>query len=76
MRGPLLKTIRVFAIQGHAIPESAHYPRGPFPSEVLAKPKMADQEVEDYNSYRVFRCRVCGELVPWNDLETHECEED
>ena len=36
--------IRKFAVQGHAVPSVAHSPRGPFPLEVLAQPKMEYEE--------------------------------
>ena len=73
--------IRKFAVQGHAVPSVAHSPRGPFPSEVLAQPQM---EVEENHSdslhpglddYRLFRCRLCQEILLEAELDIHECEE-
>jgi hypothetical protein len=73
--------IRKFAVQGHAVPSTAHSPRGPFPPEVLAQPRM---DVGDYHSdslhvglddVRFFRCRECDDIMLQDELDTHECED-
>jgi len=74
--------IRKFAVQGHAIPKTAHRPRGPFPPEVLAQTKVAyDYESSDslheaLDDVRMFRCKDCGDVLYADELETHECEEE
>lgn len=77
-----MPVIRKFAVQGHAVPSTVQSPRGPFPPEVLAQPRM---HVEDYHSdslhegldnYRLFKCRDCEEILMESELEDHECEEE
>ena len=73
--------VRKFAVQGHAVPSVAHSPRGPFPPEVLAQPRM---EMDSYHSdslhvglddVRFFKCRACEEVLLETDLDNHDCEE-
>jgi hypothetical protein len=77
-----MKVVRKFAIQGHAVPLQAHAPNGPFPPEVLAGPKMGYEEShsdslhEGLDDYRLFRCRICGEVLNGEELALHECEEE
>jgi len=72
--------IRKFAIQGHAVPSVAHSPRGPFPPEVLAQPKMehVDQHSDSLHvaldDVRFFRCRDCEEILLEAELTNHDCE--
>ena len=73
-----MKVIRKFAVQGHPVPEMAYRPTGLFAQEVLARPKIrhSDDESEmDPNGFRMFLCRECGEVVPWDDINDHECED-
>jgi len=73
--------IRKFAVQGHAIPSTAHTPRGPFPPEVMAQPEMAiDERHSDslhpgLDDVRLFKCKECDEIVIEEELSTHECDE-
>jgi hypothetical protein len=76
-----MKVIRKFAVQGHDVPSSSHAPRGPFPPEVLAQPKM--QVTEDHadslhvglDDTRFFKCRDCDEILLGSELDDHECDE-
>lgn len=76
-----LPIIRKFAVQGHAIPSVAHSPRGPFPPEVLAQPRIelgenhADSLHEGLDNYRLFKCRDCDEILSEEELDDHECDE-
>ena len=71
--------IRKFAIQGHAIPSVAHSPRGPFPPEVLAQPRMGhnDQHSDSLHSgldnTRFFKCKDCHTVLETHELEDHDC---
>jgi len=76
-----MKVIRKFAVQGHAVPSGAHSPQGPFPSEVLAQPRMAYEDSHADSLHvaldetRFFRCRDCGEVLLEAELTNHDCEE-
>ena len=76
-----MKLIRKFAIQGHAIPSSAHSPRGPFPPEVLAGPKMDQSEYHadslhvGLDDVRFFKCKDCHTVLETNELEDHDCDD-
>ena len=70
-----------FAVQGHKVPSIVYSPRGPFPPEVLAQPRM---DIEEYHSdslhegldnYRLFKCRDCEKVLLEDELHTHECKE-
>ena len=73
--------IRKFAIQGHAIPATAHSPRGPFPPEILEQPRMeyADEHSDSLHSAlddtRFFKCRECNEVLLEDRLKNHICED-
>jgi len=78
-----MPVIRKFAVQGHAVPSTVHGPRGPFPPEVLAGPRMAVDEDTRSDSLHVglddvhfFRCRDCGEVLLESELPNHDCEEE
>jgi hypothetical protein len=72
--------IRKFAVQGHAVPRTAHSPRGPFPPEVLAQSGVNyDTDYGDslhpaLDDVRMFRCRDCGTILYEEELSIHECE--
>lgn len=76
-----MKVIRKFAIQGHDVPLTSHAPRGPFPPEVLAQPKM--QVTEDHSDslhsgldeVKFFKCRDCQDILLGSELDDHECDE-
>jgi len=73
--------IRKFAVQGHAVPSVAHSPRGPFPAEVLASPRMEYTEQHSdslhaaLDNIRFFKCRDCEEVLLETELTNHDCEE-
>lgn len=77
-----MKVIRKFAVQGHAVPLTQHSPRGPFPFEVLAGPKMAKEYTHSDSLHaglddtRFFKCRDCGEVLLEDALSNHDCEEE
>ena len=77
-----MPVIRKFAIQGHAIPKTAHAPRGPFPPEVLAQPKVyhddsqGDSLHEALDDVRLFRCKDCGTILYEAELSDHDCDEE
>lgn len=72
-----MKIERKFAIQGHHVPDMAYRPAGLFSPEVLARPKVevSEDDFIDPNGFRMFLCRDCGEVVPWDDITDHECED-
>lgn len=71
--------IRKFAVQGHRVPAYSHAPRGPFPPEVLAQPRVnSDNEHGDslhvgLDDIRFFRCKECMTILESNELEDHDC---
>jgi hypothetical protein len=73
--------IRKFAVQGHAVPNTSHSPRGPFPPEILEQPRMnyetehSDSLHEGLDDIRFFKCRNCHELLLEEHLDDHECED-
>jgi hypothetical protein len=76
-----MPVIRKFAVQGHAVPLGHHAPRGPFPLEVLAGPKMVQEQHHSdslhvgLDNVRFFKCRECGEVLLEHDTSNHDCEE-
>lgn len=76
-----MKLIRKFAIQGHAIPTSSHSPRGPFPPEVLAGPKMSFEEEHSdslhvgLDAVKFFQCKGCHTILETHELEDHDCSD-
>lgn len=75
--------IRKFAVQGHAVPQGQHSPRGPFPPELfMAAEVVYDESVhgdslhEALDDIRMFRCKYCHDILYSYELEDHECEEE
>ena len=79
-----MRVVRRAAYQGHAVPATAGYPRGPFDAEVLARPVVEDPEPEtdypygataqnDMAGVPLFRCRVCGGVETEETLDLHAC---
>jgi hypothetical protein len=78
---------RIPTKQGHPVPQSAGYAKGPFPPELFEKPEIIhdyfrpgqDDIVEggtaqnNFNPPKVFKCRDCNEVVMEYDLENHMC---
>jgi len=76
-----MKVIRKFAIQGHAVPSGVHSPRGPFPPEILAQPKMemgdthSDSLHVGLDDIRFFKCKECEKVLLQDELNNHECRD-
>lgn len=73
--------IRTFAKQGHAVPNGYQRPLGPFPAEVLAQnPRAygeqphADSLHEAFDDVRMFRCRICTDILAEHELAEHICD--
>lgn len=76
-----MRVIRKFAVQGHAVPHTAHRPLGPFPAEVLAKPTIAygeepDSLPEEMDGVKFYRCKDCGEVLRGDEIDHHYCEDN
>lgn len=81
-----MKVIRRPAVQGHAIPQTAHRPQGPFPAEILAPNPIESVEPDDpdpwanaqnnYTSPTWLRCRACGEVMTEDEADAHWCGDD
>jgi hypothetical protein len=71
--------IRKFAVQGHYVPATATYARGPFPPEIFAPNPRAYEEFrgdslhEALDDVRYFRCKDCGEILAENEMDDHVC---
>jgi hypothetical protein len=72
--------IRKFAVQGHPVPRTSHFPRGPFPPEVLAQPRVTyDESVhsdslhEALDDVRMYRCRYCNGVMYAEETASHLC---
>lgn len=80
-----MRVIRRPAVQGHAIPQTAHQPHGPFPAEILAPNVVvteAEEEVDPranaqnlYRSPSLVRCTLCGEIMTEDVTDSHVCED-
>lgn len=74
--------IRKFAVQGHPVPETARSPRGPFPPEVLAQNRVAQEQQhsdslhEALDNVRMFVCKYCDDVLFEDEIDIHECEEE
>ena len=79
-----MRVVRRAAFQGHAIPTTAGYARGPFNPEVLAPPVIVhDDPVEempygataqnDYRGVPLMRCTYCQSVVPEDLTASHVC---
>lgn len=77
---------RIQAKQGHAVPKTAGYAKGPFPPELYEKPELiTDYEPLDYipegttaqNNFkepRKFQCGLCNEIMYEHKTFDHICE--
>ena len=78
-----MRILRRPAVQGHAIPATAHRPNGPFPPEVLAANPVEFAEADepdplanaqnDYTAPRMVRCTLCGEVLMEDETDGHGC---
>ena len=76
-----MRVIRKFAVQGHPVPMTAHRPLGPFPPEIMAKPKVdygeePDSLPQEMDRVKFFRCKDCGEVLREEELDHHYCEDN
>lgn len=79
-----MRVVRRQAVQGHAIPTTAHQPQGPFPAEILAPNAVVVEEEERmdpgsnaqnlYRSPSMVRCTLCGEIMTEDVTDSHVCE--
>lgn len=83
-----MRVIRKPAYQGHAVPQTAMSPRGPFPTEVMASPVVTHDEnpnddllppgataQNNYQGQRYVRCTLCEAVILEEDAPTHVCYE-
>lgn len=78
-----MRLIRRQAVQGHAVPTTAHRPNGPFPNEILAPNRVVQVEEEAidplataqnfYRSPSMVRCTLCGEIMTEDLTDQHSC---
>ena len=72
-------TLRKFARQGHAIPNSNRGFSGPFPPELLENPKVEYPDMHTdslhpaLDNTRMFICRECQTVLEGTELELHDC---
>lgn len=82
-----MRVIRRPAVQGHAIPQTAHRPNGPFNREILAQPEVLHEDPvddtpygataqNDYRGLTLYRCSYCGDTVTEEEVDAHYCSED
>lgn len=78
---------RIITKQGHAVPKTASYAKGPFPPELYQRPEVVedyipvDQDVpvggtaqNNFTEPKLFRCRYCDEMIYEPKLGDHQCE--
>ena len=80
-----MRVVRTQAVQGHAVPSTAHAPRGPFPAEILApnvvvvedevKPDPRANAQNLYRSPSLVRCTLCGDIMTEDVTDSHICED-
>lgn len=80
-----MRVIRRPAVQGHAIPATAHQPKGPFPPEILAPNVVISESEEEidpranaqnlYRSPSLVRCTLCGDIMTEDVTDSHVCED-
>lgn len=79
-----MRVLRRHAVQGHAVPSTAHAPQGPFPAEILAvsQPVVEEEALPDpranaqnlYRSPSLVRCTLCGDTMTEDVTGSHVCE--
>lgn len=80
---------RIATKQGHPVPDSATYPKGPFPTELFQRPEVIVDYVENHaggettiggtaqNNYaplKYFKCKVCTEIMNEREMQSHICK--
>jgi hypothetical protein len=77
-----MPVIRTYAVQGHAVPQGVHAPRGPFPPELYNTPRAdhdteyGDSLHEALDNIRMFRCKDCSDVLYEDELDAHDCEDE
>ena len=71
---------RKFAVQGHAVPTSAYYPRNVFDPKLTNRLVVnygdeADSLPEQYDNVKMYRCRSCREVMEEREIEYHVCDD-
>lgn len=80
-----MRILRRPAVQGHAIPHTAHAASGPFPDELFRAPVIEDVEPDDpspwataQNNYQEptwYRCSHCKEFLSQDEVDAHRCSD-
>lgn len=78
---------RIATKQGHPVPDSASYAKGPFPPELFQRPEVivdyepnnGGSELEgtaqnNFAPLKYFKCRTCLEIISERDVPSHVCE--
>jgi hypothetical protein len=78
---------RVITKQGHPVPKSGGYAKGPFPQELYQRPEVISDYVpadettppggtaqNNYREPRAFRCSFCDEVMYEHQTIDHKCE--
>lgn len=74
--------IRIKAVQGHPVPKGYRSPRGPFPPELYGHSRAVDDDYqpdslhESLDDIRMFKCRICEDVVYEDELSNHDCESE
>lgn len=78
-----MRILRRPAVQGHAIPQTAHRPNGPFPAELFRIEPTEGVEPDDPSPYATaqnnytpaswVRCRACSEVMTSDEADSHLC---
>lgn len=78
-----MRVVRRPAIQGHAIPATAHRAFGPFSEEILRPQPIESIEEEqidpranaqnNYQPPRLMQCRRCREVLDETETKNHLC---
>jgi len=78
---------RIVTKQGHPVPKTAGYAKGPFPPELYQRPEVVtdyepfDQDMPEggtaqnnFKEPKVFRCSICEEYMYEHKTLDHICE--
>lgn len=78
---------RIVTKQGHPVPKTAGYAKGPFPPELYQKPELiteyapADNDVpiggtsqNNFTEPTAYKCRFCEEVMYEHQTIDHVCE--
>lgn len=78
-----MRVLRRAAVQGHEIPQTAHHPQGPFPSELFRPGPIEGVEetlpstyATAQNNYQEpvwVRCRLCEDVMTSDQTDSHRC---